>query len=36
MGKAEGTIEELVAMIELGVLRLLEMQRRYVWQALGD
>lgn len=36
MGKAEDTIEELVVLIEPGVLRLLEMQRRYVWRASGD
>lgn len=32
MGKAEDTVEELVVMIKRGVLRLPEMQRRYVWQ----
>ncbi len=33
MAKAEATVEELVAMIERGELRLPEMQRRYVWRA---
>lgn len=33
MAKAEATVEELVAMIERGELRLPEMQRRYVWQS---
>ncbi len=33
MAKAEATVEELVAMIQRGELRLPEMQRRYVWRA---
>lgn len=33
MGKAEARVEELVAMIERGELRLPEMQRRYVWRS---
>ena len=33
MAKAEATVEELVAMIERGELRLPEMQRRYVWRS---
>ena len=33
MAKAEASVEELVAMIERGELRLPEMQRRYVWRA---
>jgi hypothetical protein len=33
MAKAEATVEELVAMIERGELRLPEMQRRYVWKS---
>ena len=33
MAKAEAKVEELVAMIERGELRLPEMQRRYVWKA---
>lgn len=33
MGKAVRSVEELVAMIERGELRLPEMQRRYVWRA---
>lgn len=33
MGKAEASVEELVAMIERGQLRLPEMQRRYVWRS---
>jgi len=33
MGKAEASVEELVAMIERGELRLPEMQRRYVWRS---
>lgn len=33
MAKAEATVEELVALIERGELRLPEMQRRYVWRA---
>jgi hypothetical protein len=33
MGKAEASVEELVAKIEAGELRLPEMQRRYVWRA---
>lgn len=33
MAKAEATVEELVAMIERGEIRLPEMQRRYVWKA---
>ena len=33
MAKYEAKVEELVAMIERGELRLPEMQRRYVWQA---
>ena len=33
MAKAEAQVQELVAMIERGELRLPEMQRRYVWQA---
>ena len=33
MAKAEATVEELVGMIEKGVLRLPEMQRQYVWRS---
>ncbi len=33
MAKTEATVEELVAMIERGRLRLPEMQRRYVWRS---
>lgn len=33
MAKAEASVEELVAMIESGQLRLPEMQRRYVWRS---
>ena len=33
MAKSEAKVEELVAMIERGELRLPEMQRRYVWKA---
>jgi hypothetical protein len=33
MAKAEANVEELVAMIERGELRLPEMQRRYVWRS---
>lgn len=33
MAKAEASVEELVAMIQRGELRLPEMQRRYVWRA---
>lgn len=33
MARAEATVEELVAMIERGILRLPEMQRRYVWRS---
>jgi Protein of unknown function DUF262 len=33
MSKAEASVEELVAMIERGELRLPEMQRRYVWRS---
>lgn len=33
MAKAEASVEELVAMIERGELRLPEMQRQYVWRA---
>ena len=33
MAKAEATVEELVAMIERGELRLPEMQRQYVWRS---
>ncbi|TAH44518.1 MAG: DUF262 domain-containing protein [Gammaproteobacteria bacterium] len=33
MAKAEASVEELVAMIERGELRLPEMQRRYVWRS---
>ena len=33
MAKAEVTVEELVAMIERGELRLPEMQRQYVWRS---
>ncbi len=33
MAKAEASVEELVAMIARGELRLPEMQRRYVWRA---
>lgn len=33
MSKAEASVEELVAKIERGELRLPEMQRRYVWRA---
>jgi hypothetical protein len=33
MAKAEASVEELVAMIQRGDLRLPEMQRRYVWRA---
>src|ERR1700735_5062484 len=33
MAKAEATVEELVAMIDRGELRLPEMQRRYVWRS---
>ena len=33
MAKSEATVEELVAMIQRGELRLPEMQRRYVWRA---
>ena len=33
MAKAEASVEELVAMIERGELRLPEMQRRFVWRA---
>jgi uncharacterized protein with ParB-like and HNH nuclease domain len=33
MAKAEATVEELVSKIERGELRLLEMQRRYVWRS---
>ncbi len=33
MAKHEATVEELVAMIQRGELRLPEMQRRYVWRA---
>lgn len=33
MAKAEATVEELVAMIQRGELRLPEMQRRYVWKS---
>lgn len=33
MAKAEATVEELVSMIERGMLRLPEMQRGYVWRS---
>lgn len=33
MAKAEASVEELVAMIERGELRLPEMQRQYVWRS---
>src|SRR5436190_20726443 len=33
MSKAEASVEELVGMIQRGVLRLPEMHRRYVWRA---
>ncbi len=33
MAKSEATVEELVAMIQRGELRLPEMQRRYVWRS---
>src|SRR3990170_441563 len=33
MAKAEASVEELVAMIQRGELRLPEMQRRYVWRS---
>jgi hypothetical protein len=33
MAKAEASVEELVAMMERGGLRLPEMQRRYVWRS---
>ena len=33
MAKAEATVKELVDMIERGELRLLEMQRQYVWRS---
>ena len=33
MARVEASVEELVAMIERGELRLPEMQRRYVWRA---
>ncbi len=33
MAKSEASVEELVAMIQRGELRLPEMQRRYVWKA---
>ncbi|WP_183158487.1 DUF262 domain-containing protein, partial [Burkholderia pseudomallei] len=33
MAKAEASVEELVAMIERGDLRLPEMQRQYVWRS---
>jgi hypothetical protein len=33
MSKAEASVEELVGMIQRGVLRLPEMQRRYVWRS---
>ncbi len=33
MAKAEATVDELVAMIQRGELRLPEMQRRYVWKS---
>jgi hypothetical protein len=33
MAKAEASVDELVAMIERGELRLPEMQRRYVWRS---
>src|SRR5881275_2076846 len=33
MAKAEASVEELVAMVQRGELRLPEMQRRYVWRA---
>src|SRR5438445_2215433 len=33
MAKAEASVEELVAMIDRGELRLPEMQRRYVWRS---
>ena len=33
MAKAEAIVEELVAMIERGELRLPEMQRQYVWRS---
>lgn len=33
MAKAEASVEELVARIERGELRLPEMQRRYIWRA---
>lgn len=33
MAKAEATVDELIGMIERGVLRLPEMQRRYVWRS---
>jgi hypothetical protein len=33
MAKSEATVEELIAMIQRGELRLPEMQRRYVWRS---
>ena len=36
MAKGEASVEELVAMIERGELRLPEMQRRYVWRSTRE
>lgn len=33
MAKSQAKVSELVGMIELGEIRLPEMQRRYVWRA---